>query len=93
MHSAKVLLDSIAPQLFTAQQPMHAFIVFGSTASRPSELYSLAFPATGNSDPRLTLQWFQSVSESHMHHLQASSVALLPKLPERCGCIVKVVLI
>ncbi|KAL3149701.1 hypothetical protein ABBQ38_013531 [Trebouxia sp. C0009 RCD-2024] len=46
MHSAKVLLDSIAPQLFTAQQPMHAFIVFGSTASRPSELYSLAFPAT-----------------------------------------------
>ncbi|KAL3146524.1 hypothetical protein ABBQ32_000770 [Trebouxia sp. C0010 RCD-2024] len=46
MHSAKVLLDSIAPQLFTAQQPMHVFIVFGSTASRPSELYSLAFPAT-----------------------------------------------
>ena len=51
MHSARVLLDSIAPQLFTAQQPMHVFILFGATASRPSELYSLTFPATGGNDP------------------------------------------
>ena len=47
MEAAKVLLDTVAPQLFTAQQPMHIFLVFGSTASRPSELYSLAFPVTG----------------------------------------------
>ena len=46
MQSAKVLLDSVTSHLFTKQQPMHMFIAFGSTASRPSELYSLAFPAT-----------------------------------------------
>lgn len=46
MHSAKVLLDTVAAHLSTTQQPMHVFIAFGSTASRPSELYSLAFPAT-----------------------------------------------
>ena len=46
MQSAKVLLDDVAPHLFTMQHPMHIFIAFGSTASRPSELYSLAFPAT-----------------------------------------------
>ena len=46
MQSAQVLLDSVASHLFTMQQPMHVLIAFGSTASRPSELYSLAFPAT-----------------------------------------------
>lgn len=46
MQSAKVLLDSVTPHLFATQQPIHVFIAFGSTASRPSELYSLAFPPT-----------------------------------------------
>lgn len=45
MQSAHSLLDSVTFQLFTSRQPMHLLIVFGSTPSRPSEVYSLAFPA------------------------------------------------
>lgn len=52
MQSARVLLDSVTPHLFAAQQPIHVFIALGSTASRPSELYSLAFPAITGDDWR-----------------------------------------
>ena len=47
MQSAHSLLDGITADLFATQQPMHLLITFGSTASRPSEMYSLAFPAVG----------------------------------------------
>jgi len=46
MQSANSLLDSVSAELFT-QQPTHLLLAFGPTASRPSEVYSLAFPAVG----------------------------------------------
>ena len=46
MQSANSLLDNISAELFT-KQPIHLLLVFGPTASRPSEVYSLAFPAVG----------------------------------------------
>lgn len=48
MQSAQTFLDSINQQLFTTGQPTQVFIILGSTASRPSELYSLSFPAIGD---------------------------------------------
>ena len=48
MQSAHSLLDSVTTDLFTLQQPMQLLLVFGPTASRPSEVYSLAFPALGD---------------------------------------------
>ncbi|KAA6419783.1 MAG: hypothetical protein FRX49_10316 [Trebouxia sp. A1-2] len=44
MQSANSLLDNISLELFT-KQPTHLLLAFGPTASRPSEVYSLAFPA------------------------------------------------
>jgi len=46
MQSANSLLDNITAELFT-KQPTHLLLAFGPTASRPSEVYSLAFPAVG----------------------------------------------
>ncbi|DBA88901.1 TPA: hypothetical protein ACH3X2_000142 [Trebouxia sp. C0005] len=46
MQSANSLLDNISLELFT-KQPTHLLLAFGPTASRPSEVYSLAFPAVG----------------------------------------------
>lgn len=44
MQSANSLLDKISSDLFK-KQPTHLLLAFGPTASRPSEVYSLAFPA------------------------------------------------
>ncbi|KAL0028173.1 hypothetical protein WJX77_012193 [Trebouxia sp. C0004] len=44
MQTANSLLDNISADLFT-KQPTHLLLAFGPTASRPSEVYSLAFPA------------------------------------------------
>lgn len=60
MQSAHSLLDSVTTDLFTLQQPMQLLLVFGPTASRPSEVYSLAFPALG---------------EAFSHTVQAGTVA------------------
>ena len=49
VHVAHNLLDAITPQLFVSKHPTHLLIAFGSTATRPYEVYSLTFPASGES--------------------------------------------